>query len=95
MSTPAPRRRQDEALAAHPRELVLELGEVHLQRALERVRVLAEHREDELGAVEHVGVDGVEHGRHLRRRQVVLADGDRGRRLRIVALRSAILPLPR
>ena len=47
-------------------------------RALERVRVLAEHGEDELGAVEHVGVDRVEDGGHLAGREVVLADGDRG-----------------
>ncbi len=51
---------------------------MHLERTLERTRVLAEHGEDELGAVEHVGVDGVEHGRHLRRRKIVLTDGHRG-----------------
>ena len=72
----------DEALAAHAREFVLELGEVHLHGALQRVRVLAEHGEDELRAVEHVGVDRVEHGRDLRRGEIVLADGHGGLLLR-------------
>ena len=68
--------RQHEALAAHARELVLELRQVHLQRALERVGVSGEHAEDELGAVEDVDVDRVEDGGDLAGAEVVLADGD-------------------
>jgi hypothetical protein len=40
------------------------------------VRVLAEHGQDELRAVEHVGVDRVEDRGDLGRREIVLADGD-------------------
>ena len=72
--------REDVALAAHPRELVLELREVHLHGALQGVRVLAEDGEDELGAVQHVDVHGVQHGRDLAGAQVVLAHGHGGAR---------------
>ena len=72
--------REYQALAAHARELVLELREVHLEGPFERVGVPGEDREDELRAVEDVGRDRVEHGGHLGRREVVLADGDRGAR---------------
>ena len=38
---------------AHPREVVLELGELDLQLALGRVRVVGEDVEDDRGSVDH------------------------------------------
>jgi len=69
--------REHKAFAAHARELVFELRQMDLQGPLERVGVLREDAEDELGPVEDVGVDGVEHCSDLTRREVVLADRDR------------------
>ena len=88
--------RQDLALTAHAGELVLELGQVDLQAALERAGMVGEHGQDQLGAVEHVDVDRVEHRGHLGRRQVVFADGAGGAALRRTASRSSLsLPGPR
>ena len=58
--------------AAHAREVVLELRELDLELALGAARMLGENVEDQLGAVDDAGVQGVLQIPLLRRAQLVV-----------------------
>ena len=82
------------ALAGQPRQLVLELRQLHLQHALAGAGVAREDVEDELGAVDHRARQPRLNVARLRRRQVVVEQHQAGAVEATVATISSSLPPP-
>ena len=79
---------------AHPREVVLELGELDLQLALGRVRVVGEDVEDDRGAVDHRNVERRLEVALLTRRELVVAGDQVGARPLDLGLQLGELAAP-
>ena len=79
--------------APHPRQVVLELCELHLQLPLGRDGVLGEDVEDQLRPVDDSGREGILERLLLRRRELVVDDEDVGLELLERLLELAELPL--
>ena len=80
--------------AAHPRQVVLELGQLHLQLSLGRVGVVGEDVEDDGGAVDHGHAQRRLQVALLARRQLVVAGDQVGAALGQHPLQLAQLPAP-